>query len=128
MCLSKLDHSLKEKYKGQDFGWKIFIKLLDGKLLGSYRNSEIDFKGYKTNEWLKEEDFREVKDCSKIMLMSEMSTYNTGWHIYLDIRSAKEICCSGYECIKKVKFRNPTVYGTQGKRNVVVAKEMYIEE
>lgn len=125
MCLSNLSNLIKNTYKNQKFGWKVFTLDKKGRLLG-------DCLRYNTErpmeKWLNEKDFRTFWN-KKTIKEEGYDEYPTGWHIFLTKSGATNWCLIN-ECsvIRKVRFRKPVAWGSQGHKPIVVAKEIFIEK
>ena len=52
--------------------------------------------------------------------------YGAGWHIFTNIKSAREWSNGTSRAIRKVKYRGAFLVGKQGDMRVVVAKEIFI--
>lgn len=123
MCLDRKMSKAKEvEFAGQKEGYKVFVfmgQILKGEWRATNRARPI-------GEWLKEGEYRDIS-FGIIPFEKRSGSYKTGWHIWLTLEGAKKWKMDAKSLvIRKVKFREPIVYGRQINYPVVVAKEMMI--
>lgn len=126
MCLDVVLERYKKTDKVSGIGYKVF-RLQGEQLMPDCRGGATERpKGV----WLHEKNFRDYSSRNVIKVKNGDSTYCIGWHIFCTLRSAKkwsESCHRKKNAItKKVKYRDARVLGTQRKRKIVVAKEIFI--
>jgi len=123
MCLSKLDSTVKEKFKGKKFGWKVFIKNYDSDLCGIYKGIDAPRP---LEKWIDEKDFN--GGFNDAIRTPYGGSYPTGWHIFLSRREARHDRCEG-EVVKKVYFKEPLAWGYDtGHAAVVVTRKIFISK
>ena len=111
MCLSELKEFPKSTNLKKGIGYKAFEKDMNGKLVTPFECYRVQI-----NKWMKD-------TCpSYLSFVNNFDTYKTGFHICLQRKDAR-----GWgSIVKKVKFKNVTMTGTQGGEPIVVAREMLI--
>ncbi len=109
MCLDTL-----EDFPVKDCGWKVFIRCRD-KLGGPFRNYV-----FPVNKWL---DANNGKGNTVLSTNDEDKKYKAGFHIYASREAARE---SGYNVVKRVKFKEVIATGRQNGHKVIVAKKVLV--
>jgi hypothetical protein len=123
VCLERITKRFLKSDKVHGIGYKVFREFTTydraTKLLGECQGTGARPQGV----WLHEKNFR--CDFHKNIQVDKHLSYPFGWHIYCS-RSAADIgWCSGL-VVKKVKYRDARVIGTQDRKRIVVAKEIFI--
>lgn len=129
MCLTKLGKfKVKLDENGVGTGWKVFAKMKN-KLY-------LDFRGTQhprpKNQWLNEKDYRWKEDKVRGRIYYDNFKYKFGWHIMKTKRSAEKWMEGAFfgngDVVMKVKFRKVVATGIQMKKQVIVAKEIFIPD
>ena len=122
MCLDIVDTPKKLKSDGN--GYKMLYKSLRGKLYFCYfMEKEVPLP---TEKWINEKDHR-TKQYKRQEIISPYGVcYPMGFHIYKHKRHAKQAVSFPSDVVVPVKFRQAHTTGKQGKKIVIVAKEIFI--
>ncbi len=123
MCLDKIDS--KADYPTKMFGWKIFNMCRDC-LHGQYYNN---FR-FPIEKWIKDTNKNEIprgtfNDRWYHFNRIDCLEYQSGFHLYTKKEDAEEVCSYG-EIVKKVEFEDVVAIGTQGKRDIIVARRIKV--
>jgi len=107
MCLEKVDKEIDRKIcKG--YGWKVFIKGINGEVLGDWRGN-IE-KPRPRGKWLNEKNFTK-KNAFKFIRTH--GKYPRGWHIFATREMARQWKNSSGGFIEKVEYRDVLATGWQ---------------
>lgn len=128
MCLCRVLMRFTKADEVEGIGWKVF-KSDSGRLMPEYKG----WMERPTGQWLHERNFRSEDDFRKIRTSEDYKYYPIGWHIFGSRSTAYKYAsdrkgngvCSSYVA-RRVKYRDARTVGTQARKRIIVAKEMYI--
>ena len=122
MCLAtKMSEKKQQQFISQEEGYKVFRERggqLFGECFARRKPREIE-------KWLNADLYL---FHSLIFYGRRQDCYEPGWHIWLTEKGAQHWLMKSTRdaVMRKVQFKEPIVYGWQGKYPVVVAQEVYI--
>ena len=123
MCLDIV--RIPRKLKADGTGYKIFNKTRGGKIYFSYNvGKKVPLP---IGKWINEKDYRTRWNRDKERIITPSCVpYPMGFHVYRNKKlSTMFIYCN--RAVISVKFRKACAKGLQGGRNVIVAKEIFIQ-
>jgi len=128
MCLDTVS-KVKPRHK-KGFGWKVFEVDSEGSLFPLYYlfgNTTYHF----TSPMRPIEIGKTYKNRRKVLIPIYrtyfLKSYSSGFHVFKRRRDAENYSSrKGYQKVCKVEYKNPTSYGTQGGREVIIAQQMKV--
>ena len=114
MCLGIVDKETKNVTEG----WKVF-KTIDNKITSIFYDFEFE-----TNKWIEDINYYNIETFYD-------KRYQTGFHFYInekDVRNIEKLSKLTNFKVLKIRVRNITATGIQGRYEVGVAREIYIEK
>jgi hypothetical protein len=135
MCLDKIDMRFKKSDRVGGIGYKVFRVDHTGGLVSEF----IDSKNHlPVRRWIHEKNFRQFGGYynynggyyreGQIYSDDAGKPYPTGWHIFHSRSAAHRYMKhhSVYGVMRRVAYRDVRTIGTQFRKTVIVAKEIFI--